>query len=143
MPTYEFRCNACRRKVTVITKTYSEYDALTPTCTHCGSTDLTRLISRVAITKSPLARMTSGSWDDDDAFDDLDDADPRTMARVLREMSAEVGEDMGPEFDEVVERLERGESPEEIEATLPDLPDDSSMDSGLAGAGADDSSLPG
>lgn len=143
MPTYEFRCNACRRKVTVITKTYSEYDALTPTCTHCGSTDLTRLISRVAITKSPLARMTSGSWDDDDAFDDLDDADPRTMARVLREMSAEVGEDMGPEFDEVVERLERGESPEEIEATLPDLADDSSMDSGLAGAGADDSSLPG
>lgn len=143
MPTYEFRCNACRRKVTVTTKTYSEYDALTPTCTHCGSADLTRLISRVAITKSPLARMTSGSWDDDDAFDDLDDADPRTMARMLREMSAEVGEDMGPEFDEVVERLERGESPEEIEATLPDLADDSSMDSDLAGAGADDSSLPG
>lgn len=143
MPTYEFRCNACRRKVTVTTKTYSEYDALTPTCPHCGSTNLTRLISRVAITKSPLARMTSGSWDDDDAFDDLDDADPRTMARVLREMSAEVGEDMGPEFDEVVERLERGESPEEIEATLPDLADDSLMDSDLAGAGADDSSLPG
>lgn len=142
MPTYEFRCNACRRKVTVIIKTYSEYDALTPTCTHCGSTDLTRLISRVAIKKSPIARMMSGGWEDDDAFDDLEDADPRTMAHVLREMSAEVGEDMGPEFDEVVDRLERGESPEEIEATMPELADDGGGDFGAADAGVDDSLPP-
>jgi hypothetical protein len=38
-------------------------------------------------------------------------------------MSEETGEEMGDEFDEVVGRLERGENPEEIEATLPDLPD--------------------
>jgi len=142
MPTYEFRCNACRRKVTVTTKTYSEYDALTPTCTHCGSTDLTRLISRVAIKKSPISRMMSGGWEDDDAFDDLEDADPRTMAHVLREMSAEVGEDMGPEFEEVVDRLERGESPEEIESTMPELADDDGGDFGAADAGVTDSLPP-
>ena len=62
MPTYEFRCNACRRKVTVSTKTYSEYDALDPNLYPLGSTDLTRLISRVAIKKSPIARMMSGGW---------------------------------------------------------------------------------
>src|SRR5690606_41114093 len=103
---------------------------------------LTRLISRVAIKKSPLARMMSGGWEDDDAFDDLEDADPRTMAHVLREMSAEVGEDMGPEFDEVVDRLERGESPDEIEATMPDLADDGAGDFGAADAGVDDSLPP-
>jgi hypothetical protein len=40
-------------------------------------------------------------------------------------MSSEVGEDMGPEFEEVVGRLERGENPEDIEADLPDRGGDS------------------
>ncbi len=40
---------------------------------------------------------------------------------MMRDMSRELGEDMGPEFDEVVDRLEKGQSPEEIERDLPDL----------------------
>jgi hypothetical protein len=51
----------------------------------------------------------------------LDENDPKSMARWMRKMSSEMGEDLGPEFDEVVDRLEAGESPEEIEATMPDL----------------------
>jgi Flp pilus assembly protein TadB len=39
----------------------------------------------------------------------------------MRHMSSEMGEDLGDEFDEVVGRLEAGESPESIEETLPDL----------------------
>jgi putative FmdB family regulatory protein len=128
MPTYEYRCNACQRKVTLKYKTYADYDAATPTCTHCGSTDLTRLISRVAIQRSITSRLMAGGWEDnegggDAALDDLENADPRTLGRVLREMSSEMGEDMGPEFDEVMGRLEHGESPDEIEASMPDLPD--------------------
>jgi putative FmdB family regulatory protein len=128
MPTYEYRCKTCQRKVTLKYKTYAEYDAATPTCTHCGGTDLTRLISRVAIQRSITSRLLAGGWEDDEgggdaALDDLENADPRTLGRVLREMSSEVGEDMGPEFDEVMGRLERGESPDEIEASMPDLPD--------------------
>jgi hypothetical protein len=46
-------------------------------------------------------------------------------------MSQETGEDMGPEFDEVVGRLEAGEDPEEIEKSMPDL-------GGDAGGGGDD-----
>jgi putative FmdB family regulatory protein len=135
MPTYEYRCNDCQRKVTLKYKTYTDYDAATPTCTHCGSTDLARLISRVAFSRSVTSRLMSGGWDDDSGGDaaltDLEHADPRTLGRVLREMSAEVGEDIGPEFDEVVGRLERGESPEEIETSLPDLPDNPMTDGGL------------
>jgi putative FmdB family regulatory protein len=126
MPQYEYHCNACGRDITLTYKTYADYDAATHTCPHCGSTDLTRLISRVAVKRSPISRMLSGGMDDadDSMLDDLEHADPRTMGRMLREMSAEVGEDIGPEFEEVVDRLERGESPEDIEASLPDLPDD-------------------
>jgi hypothetical protein len=40
---------------------------------------------------------------------------------MMRKMSREVGEDMPPEFDEVVDRLEAGESPEEIEKSMPEL----------------------
>ena len=43
----------------------------------------------------------------------------------MRKMSSEVGEEMPPEFDEVVNRLEAGQSPEEIEKHLPDLPEPS------------------
>jgi hypothetical protein len=40
---------------------------------------------------------------------------------MMRQMSSEMGEEMGPEFDEVVNRLEAGQSPEEIESAIPDL----------------------
>ncbi|MBN1202203.1 MAG: hypothetical protein JXJ20_10140 [Anaerolineae bacterium] len=119
MPTYEFRCNDCGHKVTLKYKTYAAYDEATPTCTHCGSADLTRLISRVAIKRSMLSGIMSGDLEDNDALSALDNADPATLGRVLREMSAEVGEDMGDEFDEVIGRMERGERPEDIEASLP------------------------
>jgi putative FmdB family regulatory protein len=141
MPTYEYRCNACKRKITLNYKTYADYDAASPACSHCGSTELTRLISRVAIRRSVASRLLSGGWDDDSgddsALDELENADPRTLGRVLREMSAEVGEDMGPEFDEVMGRLEHGENPEDIEASMPDLPDNPLTGGGLS-PGLDD-----
>jgi Flp pilus assembly protein TadB len=46
------------------------------------------------------------------------------MAKMMRQMSSEMGEELGPEFDEVVDRLEAGQSPEDIEKDLPDLGDD-------------------
>jgi hypothetical protein len=52
---------------------------------------------------------------------DLDESDPRAMAHMMRKMGSELGEEMPPEFDEVVDRLEAGESPDEIESSLPDL----------------------
>lgn len=119
MPVYEYRCNHCQRPVTLFYHTYAEYDAATHTCPHCESTDLTRLISRVAVARSEDARLDALS--DPSAFGDLDSDDPRAMARAMRKMSQELGEDLGSEFNEVVDRLEAGESPESIEDSLPDL----------------------
>ena len=39
----------------------------------------------------------------------------------MRKMSSELGEDMGDEFNEVVGRLESGESPDAIEQSMPEL----------------------
>ena len=131
MPSYDFRCNACGRRFVLTYKTYAAYDAATHTCPHCGSTDLTRLISRVAIAKS--ARWGAGSGDDPAFLDELEHSDPRALGRLLREVTEETGEDLGPEFDEVVSRLERGEDPEAIEADLPDLPEGSADDGTTGG----------
>jgi hypothetical protein len=51
----------------------------------------------------------------------LDENDPKSMARWMRKMSSEMGEDLGPEFSEVVDRLEAGEDPEAIEKSMPEL----------------------
>ena len=47
--------------------------------------------------------------------------DPKAMGQMMRKMGKEMGEEMPPEFDEVVDRLEKGQSPEEIEKAVPDL----------------------
>jgi hypothetical protein len=39
----------------------------------------------------------------------------------MRRMSSEIGEEMGPEFNEVVDRLEKGQSADEIEHDLPEI----------------------
>jgi putative FmdB family regulatory protein len=54
MPIYEYRCTACRRKVTVLTMRVSE--AIDPVCEHCGSRDLIRLLSRFAMVR-PKTRL--------------------------------------------------------------------------------------
>jgi hypothetical protein len=43
-------------------------------------------------------------------------------------MGGEMGEELPAEFDDVVDRLEAGQSPEEIESALPDLGADESND---------------
>lgn len=81
-------------------------------CPMCGNRDLERLISRVAVVRSEeshLEDLTSGA-----ALADLDENDPRSVARWARRMGGEMGEDLGPEFDEMVERMEAGEMPEEL-----------------------------
>ena len=58
--------------------------------------------------------------DDVSGFEGLED-DPKALGRVMRKMGKEMGEELPPEFDDVVGRLEAGQSPEEIESALPDL----------------------
>jgi putative FmdB family regulatory protein len=123
MPSYDFRCESCKKRVVLSYKTYANYDAATPTCPLCGSTRLTRIITRVAIAKSEERRF--GDLSDETALDDMANADPTTMGRYMRKMSDQIGEDLGEEFNDVVDRLERGQSPEEIESQLSPLPDES------------------
>ena len=120
MPNYDYRCRSCRQRVTIY-QSYQEYGEVPVECPECGSQDLKRLINRVRIAKSEEARMESLA--DPSMLADIDEDDPKSLARAMRTMSSELGEDMPEEFDEVVGRLEAGESPEEIEKSMPELGD--------------------
>lgn len=119
MPIYEYRCHQCRRRVSIWWRTFSEAEHGTARCPRCGSENLSRMVSRVRLLRSEESRLDDLS--DPSQFGDLDENDPRSLGRWMRRMSQEIGEDLGPEFDEVVDRLEAGQSPEEIEKALPDL----------------------
>jgi len=70
---------------------------------------------------------------DPSMLSDLDENDPKSIARWMRKMGTEAGEEMPAEFGEVVDRLESGQTPEEIEEAMPDLAGD--MD-GAGGVGS-------
>jgi putative FmdB family regulatory protein len=126
MPIYEYRCHDCQRRVSIWWRTFSDAETGVARCPRCGNKNLTRLMSRVRVVRSEEGRLEDLA--DPASFGDLDENDPRSIARWMRKMGDEVGEDLGPEFEEVVDRLEAGESPEEIEKTMPDLGADSLAD---------------
>lgn len=99
--------------------TFSEYGKKPVNCTHCGSDKVRRRMTKVRIAKSEESRLESMA----NGFPGLDglEDDPKSLGRVMRKLGSETGENLPPEFDEVVDRLEAGQSPEEIESALPDL----------------------
>ncbi len=125
MPIYEYRCLHCGKRVSLWFRTFAAAGESTPRCPHCQSEKLRRLVSRVRVLASEESRLEKLA--DPDSLGDVDENDPKSVARWMRRMGQEAGEDLGPEFGEVVDRLEAGESPEDIERDMPDL-----------GGGADD-----
>lgn len=109
MPIYEYRCNNCRSHISIFARSFSPSP---PVCSSCGSDNLVRLISRFAVLRSEESLLEDLA--DPARFGDVDESDPRSMARWAREMGQEMGEELGPDFDEMVERMEAGELPEDL-----------------------------
>lgn len=131
MPTYDFVCLDCRKRFDIF-MTYSEYGVKPVACSHCGGVNVKRRVPRVRVLKSDEQRLEA--LGDPSMLDGIDD-DPVALGRMMRKMGGELGEDLPPEFGDVVDRLEAGQSPEEIEKAIPDLADSLGGD---MGGGADD-----
>src|SRR5262245_2971855 len=107
MPIYEYDCVGCRRRVSRFYQTFSAAVAATPTCPNCGSTELSRLVSRVFQLKSEDAQLDDLA--DPSSFGDLDENDPKSVARWARKLGQQMGEDLGDDWGEMVDKLEAGE----------------------------------
>jgi putative FmdB family regulatory protein len=105
MPIYEYECDKCHRRSSVLTLRVSE--KAKPVCDKCGSTAMRRLMSRFAMPRSEESRLDALS--DPSTFGDLDESDPKSLARAMRRMGREMGDEFGgAEFDEAVNELESG-----------------------------------
>jgi putative FmdB family regulatory protein len=118
MPTYDFICNDCEKRFEVFL-TFSEYGKKAVHCAHCQSDNVRRRMTKVRIAKSDSSRLESAA-DDFSGMDGIEN-DPRALAQMMRKMGNEMGEELPSEFNDVVDRLEAGQSPEEIESAIPDL----------------------
>jgi putative FmdB family regulatory protein len=128
MPIYEYECVSCQRRTSVLTMRVSE--KVEAVCRHCGGSDMQRLMSRFAMPKSEEARMDALA--DPSNFGDLDENDPKSVARVMRRMGQEMGDEFsGPEFDQAIAEIESGEGGEGGE-------DDGGFGGGGTGGGGDD-----
>jgi putative FmdB family regulatory protein len=124
MPIYEYRCNKCRKKVSILTLRVSE--KVDEKCEHCGSTSLTRLLSRFAMTRSEESRLDALA--DPSNLSGLDENDPKSMARWMKKMGREMGDELGGEdFDEMIDEMESGKGLDDDGGTEP------------SGGGSDDS----
>jgi putative FmdB family regulatory protein len=106
VPIYEFRCAACRKRTSVFVRSVSS--EVSAVCEHCGSADLSRVISRVAV-----HRADEGAGFDESSLADVDENDPRSMARWVRKMSTEMGEPLDADMQSQLERMEAGEMPDD------------------------------
>ena len=110
MPIYEYRCHACRKRTSVFTRTIGA--PAQATCEHCGSQETSRLMSRVAV----LRRPDSDGFDslDESSMADVDENDPRSMAKWVRKMSRQMGEPLDAGMEADLERMEAGEMPDDF-----------------------------
>lgn len=109
MPIYEYRCGSCGRRSSILVRGFSAETA--PSCPSCSSQEMHKLVSRFAVVRSEDSRLEAMA--DPSTFSDVDENDPRSVAKWARRMGKEMGEDAGPEFDEMVDRMEAGEMPDE------------------------------
>jgi len=110
MPVYEYECQVCRSRVSILFKSFAAASTETPICTACSSKRLKRLLSSSTIFR------TSASTTHKETASQANDESPLALARAMREAAA--GREMGSEFNEVAARLEKGEKSKAIEKSL-------------------------
>ena len=111
MPIYEYHCQDCQAEISIWFSSIVQAAASTAVCTACGSEQLTRLVSNIAVTRSGSATTGASAAASSSSSDQ-----PQALAQAMR--AAAAGRDMGSDFREVAARLEKGESATAVEAAL-------------------------
>ena len=102
MPIYEYRCEDCGRiSEFLLIKTD---EIFVPQCKRCKSKKMSRVLSRVRAIRSEESRMESLA--DPSKWGDLDERDPKSMAKWMKRMGKELGEDMEGMDEEVDQAIE-------------------------------------
>lgn len=107
MPLYEYWCPQCQRKVTLYLTTSSQSS---PSCPHCNGNTLQRLFSTFSVHKTDKG-IYEDILNDSQLTRGMLCNDPKALAEWNKRMSR--GEKPAPEYEEMVEKMERGTMPAE------------------------------
>lgn len=139
MPIYEYQCEKCRKVSNFLVRNVSAHKP--PACPKCGNPKMSRLFSRFASIGGRGKTSDDAGGDMPPGLDGLDENDPKSLGRAMRQMAAETGEAMPPEMDEMCRRLESGEDPEKIEQEMGDVLGDEGASGAGGPGGAPDNTL--
>lgn len=154
MPIYEFYSPDTNKIYSFYAKTLAQGQQ-TPRCPDNPKARMQKIVSAFAVTgRHKSEPATAGPADDgglDDAkteaamgamereFANIDENDPRAMARMMRRMAEVTGEKFDEPMEEAVRKLEEGADPESLEDEMgsetPEGGDDPFGEPGMPGGG--------
>lgn len=118
MPLYEFFCDECRKKFSILCKIDARDSQ--QACQKCGSTKTRRMVSRFKTVRSEEQLIENLA--DPSSLGQIDESDPRSMAAWAKKMAREMGENMDDEIDAMAEEEFSG-----ADAEMPQAPDDDQL----------------
>lgn len=152
MPIYEFYCPKNHTLYSFYARSTAYADRV-PRCPDNAGYPLQRAVSSFSVTgraKEEDATQAGGDAMDDPAMEralaqmerefggmDMENPDPRQMARMMQRMTELTGEKVPPEMQEMIQRMEAGEDPDKLEEEYADVLEDEETDSGEASMGED------
>jgi putative FmdB family regulatory protein len=103
MPIFEYYCRKCKRKMSFLVMSPASFH---PACKFCGGQDVEQLYSRFATPKSEESRLESLA--DPSSLSGLNENDPGSVARWMKKMGKELGEDFaGEDIDQLADEAAR------------------------------------
>ncbi len=110
MPIYEYICESCGKKVSLLIFPSSGDEKK---CPKCGGTELRRIMSRFAAPLSEDARLERLA--DPSQWSGFDENDPASVARFVKKMGSALGEDIDQLADEAAREADQAKKGEEGE----------------------------
>lgn len=104
MPIYEYLCRPCGRVMSVLV--LKPEDETSVRCSKCGKSGLVKVLSRFCVHKTEAQRLKE--FDPKAAREDSFYKDSRNVGLWAKKRLQELGADLGPELDEIVERGRTG-----------------------------------
>lgn len=105
MPIYEYQCKPCGTRFSKLVMSLSKLPRVV--CPSCGGRKVERLISRVRYHRSEADRLAE--FDTSKPRDESFYKDSRNVGLWAKKRAQELGADLGPEFDGVVDKARSGE----------------------------------